>query len=719
MLKVGSVIDEFELKELLGQGGMGAVFAAWDDNLKRPVAVKVIALPSDTAKQREFRQRFKREAEALGAVSEHPHVVRVYKSGLDDEGNPYLVMERLRGETLQVRIERASGGRLSPEETVALIVPILGALAHVHDRGVIHRDVKPSNILLARDATGQEVPKLIDFGVAKDVTVSLPAHLATATGQNPGTLLYMSPEQACGARDLDARSDLYAMGVVLYVALSGTFPYDLDAGGAWLTALKEAKGVRPLDELVAGLPPELVRVVHRALAADRDARFESAGEFCDALEGSLRPLPPQREPGMPDHALLPRDLGPYRLIREVGRGGMGCVYEARHTALDKRVAIKTMLAPPGSDSSLHERFRREGIAAARVKHPNIVDVTDSGVSGDTVYLAMEFLEGEDLRAHLRERKRLSLQEMASILVPVCDAVATAHRAGVVHRDLKPSNILLARDMQGITPKVVDFGVSKLLGATQAITETGNIVGTLGYMAPEVLVLGASAATPASDQFALGVIACECLTGRRPAELVAPEAGSPLGDLDRTLPAGVSAALRRAIERDPARRLASVWNLAKELLPHASPEVQARHAMIAAGLDATGPGPRRTSGRGRLFAFVALVSLVGAIALVRGWVSRSRPTPAPLRTAQAALTVSQAPVTTNSPIAPDAAIVVAPQSTAPPSPHLGQPSRTVRRASQPRPVVRHPSEIPSRAPTQDEQETRPRPDPNTYQHPDGG
>lgn len=200
----------------------------------------------------------------------------------------------------------------------------------------------------------------------------------------------------------------------------------------------------------------------------------------------------------------------------------------------------------------------------------------------------------------------------------------------------------------------------------------------------------------------------------------PEASSLLGDLDRTLPPGVSAALRRATERDPARRFASVWNLARELLPHASADVQARHATLAASLDATQGGPPRASERGRRGALVALAALAVLISL--GWFSRPRSTtPALLRTAPAALTT---PRPTDSAtfalaVAPDASVIVAQQPTASPSPPVILPARSTVRASRVRPVTRRPSEISSGSPTQDEQEIRPRPDQGTYQHPDGG
>src|SRR5262249_30187317 len=164
-----------------------------------------------------------------------------------------------------------------------------------------------------------------------------------------------------------------------------------------------------------------------------------------------------------------------------------------------------------------QRFLREGEAASRIRHPHVVDVTDVGSDGNTSYLVMEFLEGEDLSGRLQRGGPLSPQEIADILLPVCAGVAAAHDEGVVHRALKPENISLARPRHGgIQPKVLDFGVSKVSGGhgSMALTGTAATFGTPYYMPPEQL-RGARQADHRSDQYALGVVLYECLVGRRP------------------------------------------------------------------------------------------------------------------------------------------------------------------------------------------------------------
>ena len=168
-------------------------------------------------------------------------------------------------------------------------------------------------------------------------------------------------------------------------------------------------------------------------------------------------------------------FGRYRVVRQIGRGGMGAVYEAVHSDLEKRVALKVLLPSTASQTELVARFEREARAAARVRHPNVVDVSDVGVEAGVAWLVMEHLEGEDLSGLLRREGALPLSRVAELMLPVLGAVEAAHSLGVVHRDLKPENIFLARMRDGtIVPKVLDFGISKMApaGGGPALTSTG-------------------------------------------------------------------------------------------------------------------------------------------------------------------------------------------------------------------------------------------------------
>lgn len=215
---------------------------------------------------------------------------------------------------------------------------------------------------------------------------------------------------------------------------------------------------------------------------------------------------------------LPRLLaGRYHLARRLGRGGMGTVYEATDTALERRVAVKVIRDDLINDADAAERFRREARAAASFSHPDVVTVYDFGVAADTrAFLVMELLEGWTLREELRQHRRLPASRTVEILRGVCAAVDAAHRRRLIHRDLKPENIFLARAETGETAKVLDFGIAKFLSlATQTAPDTGStlLVGTLHYMSPEHL--RGEPAHASWDLWALAVVAYEMLTGAYP------------------------------------------------------------------------------------------------------------------------------------------------------------------------------------------------------------
>ena len=292
---------------------------------------------------------------------------------------------------------------------------------------------------------------------------------------------------------------------------------------------------------------------------------------------------------MDDETLLQpgQKFGRYEIVRVIGRGGMGAVYEARHSELGKPVALKTMLGKLVRDAAAVERFLREGRAASSVRHPHVADVIDFGVEGGVPFLVMELLEGESLGDALERRGPLPVEQIASILVPVVSAIGAAHEAGVIHRDLKPENVFLARARKGtITPKVLDFGISRLTHEnTRRLTQTGSVLGTPHFMPPEQ-ARGKGDVSPLWDQYALGVMLYECATGKLPynddnflalVQLIIVGEHQPPRALRPDLPVAFAAIIERAMNVDPSQRFADVIALGAALLPYADSATQAMFA----------------------------------------------------------------------------------------------------------------------------------------------
>jgi serine/threonine protein kinase len=266
------VADRFRLVRPLGQGGMGAVWLAHHTSLDVPCAVKFIH--EEAATSAEIRRRFEREAKAAARLRS-PHVVQILDHGVW-QGAPYIAMEHLDGEDLAHRLHRS--GALSPKETLAVAAQVGRALSKAHAAGLVHRDLKPSNIFLVRDEE-REIAKVLDFGVAKFTDGGLDG--STSTGAVLGTPFYMSPEQARGSKSTDHRSDLWALGVVVYRCLTGHLPFRSDAIGDLM--VKIIVDPLPVPSQTAQVPPGFDDWWARAAARDPAQRFQSARELTEAL----------------------------------------------------------------------------------------------------------------------------------------------------------------------------------------------------------------------------------------------------------------------------------------------------------------------------------------------------------------------------------------------------------------------------------------------------
>jgi eukaryotic-like serine/threonine-protein kinase len=357
--------------------------------------------------------------------------------------------------------------------------------------------------------------------------------------------------------------------------------------------------------------------------------------------------------------------GRYVIERRLGAGGMSTVFMAQDTVLERPVAVKLLAEHLADDEAFVYRFRREALSAARLQHPNIVQVFDSGEdpASERHYIVMEYVDGPSAADMLRERKQLDLDETMRLVRDACHGLDYAHRAGVVHRDVKPGNLLFAKEM-GLT-KLADFGIAKAAEQTR-ITQVGSVLGTAAYLSPEQA--RGEEAGPASDIYSLGVCAYQFLTGRLPheyaslTELALKQQQDPvarIADSRPEVPPELDDAVRLALERDPAARYSSALEMAEAIEAGAHGEATAATQRLAmSDYDATramddtsatralprteyrGPQPtrvqqaappvtaapararrddpaaaRRAAGRRRLGTFLALLAAIAAIVVV--------------------------------------------------------------------------------------------------------
>lgn len=271
-LPPGRTVGHFRIVERIGAGGMGTVYRARDTRLDRDVALKF--LPPDLGAGRDDEERLLVEARAAAAL-EHPNVCTVHEVGETEDGRSFIAMALYPGETLKERIRK---GPLPPEDAAAIAIQIARGLAAAHERGIVHRDIKPGNVILTADGT----VKLLDFGLARlaEATLTLP-------GATPGTVAYMSPEQTRGD-PLDRRTDLWSLGVVLYEMLAGLRPFRGGNDRAVIQAIRHAQP-EPLGKRRPGTPEALQRIVDRLLRKEREARYASAGDVVADLERARQP----------------------------------------------------------------------------------------------------------------------------------------------------------------------------------------------------------------------------------------------------------------------------------------------------------------------------------------------------------------------------------------------------------------------------------------------
>jgi eukaryotic-like serine/threonine-protein kinase len=291
-LSEGDVIDEkYRILRLLGKGGMGTVWVAENLRVRRQVAIKVL-LRSAAEAAGDALLRFEREAQAAGQIGSD-HIVEVLDLGTTADGDRFMVMEYLEGDTLKQRMRR---GRLEPQKTAAVFCQLLEGLTAAHAAGIVHRDIKPDNIFLQKEKAGhRDWVKILDFGISKFSQLSGEEGQVTRAGMVMGTPFYMSPEQARTAHAVDTRSDLYSVAVMLFETLTGQVPFSGTTFAELLFKIAFEPQPHP-KTVMPTLDDEICAIILRGMERDPAARFQTAGEFAEALKAwdSRRDAMPSR-----------------------------------------------------------------------------------------------------------------------------------------------------------------------------------------------------------------------------------------------------------------------------------------------------------------------------------------------------------------------------------------------------------------------------------------
>jgi serine/threonine protein kinase/formylglycine-generating enzyme required for sulfatase activity len=601
LLKEGEVLAQrFQILRFLGRGGMGEVYAAEDRELQERVALKLLlsmrtvsGSPMDPAAAL---RRFRQEIHMARRVT-HPHVCRTYdvfrhrKS--EREVRVFLTMELLAGETLSARLRRE--GALPLGTLLPILQQLISALDAAHAAQVVHRDFKGGNVMLVPVAGSDEVRAVVtDFGLAHS---ALPEEVETATHEGilMGSLGYLAPELFDGESATPA-SDIFALGVVLHQMLTGRHPGQDDDGS-----------VEPPSRWVEGLHPVWDEVVERCLAPEPHHRFERAGDLLATLERvdgalALDPSPTtsrrgrvavlerlllRRERGLPPESegsrgerdglegridqlvqqlMVGGRRGPgdtvagTRLIRPIGSGNFATIWLAEQLEDGAAVATKIFHPDKLGQGIMVWRFRRSLramrlITQHRERPKNIVTIHRAEEDG--LAFSMDYLEGGDLEGVAR--RGWSLGKKIDLFLEICQAVAFAHRLGVIHRDIKPANVVL--DGAG-KPVLTDFDIADIRFVTR-LSVSGGGLGTPVFAAPEQLEDGEKA-DERSDVYSLGRLLYYLLLERSPGIQI--ERDPELENLG-AYPSALVAVVRRAVQWRPRDRFPTVEALLSAIQQH--------------------------------------------------------------------------------------------------------------------------------------------------------
>ncbi len=474
---------------VLGEGVMGTLYEGLDRSTRHRVTITV--LRPEFSEDPEFAPRFHREIERASRVI-HPNVVRTYGSGVW-KGKLFYATEPIEGKELRGPLKGEN--RLTPDEILKIAEGSARALIAAEKQKVTPLHLRKGSIFINRNGT----VKVSEIGLAR--ILDKESEYQRVFQFSP----YLSPERTQGHK-ADVRSDIFALGVVLYELATGRPPFEgHESKTSYIYQVLNVAPVPP-REAKSAVSRELERVILRCLAKEPGRRYQNAAAILEELLAVRQAL----VQGKSADDLGEDDSGDFEIDEDqiIGEGGMGTLFRGRQRSLDRAVAIKVIRNLLTANLDFRKRFRREAELLAQVRDGNVVQVFGAGAWKGRLFYAMELVEGKDLRVRVAQGPPLTIEEILHIGQGVGKALRAAWSHKIVHRDIKPSNILLARDG---TVKVTDFGLATSLRLRQP--DSQFIVGTRGYLSPEQGT--GEDVDIRSDIYSLGIVLFELISGTLP------------------------------------------------------------------------------------------------------------------------------------------------------------------------------------------------------------
>ena len=531
----------YRLDALIAANRERVLFAAYDNTLNRPVSLRVNLFSDERV-----RRWFLREAEAIAQL-DHPALRHAYDAGLVGEV-AYRVGNWIEGESLQDAVQR--GPR--PIPTVhTLARDLLSACEHAHANGIIIRRIVPAAVVL--NLAGRGV--VTDLRYCSWVLADVPAETP------PSAVNFMAPEVRDGSVG-DQASDVYTVGAILYYAVTGVEPPLLPA------ECKPARALRP------NTPAALERILLRALRPAAMDRYLTASEMLEdfasdagtfdnpaLMVGPARLSATGGEDGTLWEKKLRRALGDdYELLGPIGAGGFGRVYRVRDLHLEREVALKVLHPHFTADPAVVERFRREAQLAARINHPNIVDIYDIAGRSGLLWYTMEFVDGPNLAQKVDRDGPVPAEDLMRLMREALTALGVAHAMGLVHRDIKPENLLLEKTGR---LRITDFGLALALRGQGKFGGATSQSGTPQFASPEQLL--GERVDQRTDLYSLAAVAFFALLGeapfpgQTPEQVLAKQTSERFPDLRGRRPdirPQLVEVLERALRNEPEERFPS-------------------------------------------------------------------------------------------------------------------------------------------------------------------